>query len=622
VQALAHAMNEQLGNVGETVVYRPPIIEHPEPPLQSLASLVRDLRAGEVETLIVFGGNPAFTAPADLQFAALLEDVPFSVHLSLDANETSRRCTWHLPATHFLESWSDVRAFEGTASIVQPLIAPLYRGWSAHELLARLMGESEPSSYDIVREHWRQQHSGDDFEEFWRTALYYGVIEEPQSAGDADAPAFEISNLKSQISTAAREWIERYEHAAGAVEVVFRPDPTIWDGRFANNGWLQELPKPFTKLTWDNAALLSEATARRLGVTNEDLVELTHGEQSLRLPAWILPGQPDETVTLHFGYGRTETGRVGRGTGFNVYPLRTSAHPWFLPGVKVRRVEGSYPLATTQPHHLMHGRPIVLEGPVHEIPDSPEPPPFVAHYRHEDQPSLLPEWDYRADADDELYRNAERPLLLEREDVPGYDDKGHLYKWGMVINQTTCVGCNACVVACQAENNIPIVGKEEVIRGREMHWIRIDTYYKGPVEDPETFFQPLPCMHCEKAPCEIVCPVAATTHSKDGLNEMTYNRCIGTRYCSNNCPYKVRRFNFFEYTASIEEYPTLHMLQNPNVTVRSRGVMEKCTYCVQRIRTSQLEAQLRGAPMAAIAVLSACQQDCPVDAIVFGDLNT
>jgi Fe-S-cluster-containing dehydrogenase component len=368
----------------------------------------------------------------------------------------------------------------------------------------------------------------------------------------------------------------------------FRPDPTIWDGRFANNGWLQELPNPLTKLTWDNAALISPATAQRLGLRNEDVVELRYQGQTVRAPIWVVPGQADDAVTVHLGYGRWRTGRVGRDVGFNAYALQTSMAPWGGSGLELRKTGERYPLASTQQHQTMEGRNLVRVGTLSQYLAHPE---FVHEMAHEPPPDLT------------LY--------------PPHEYKG--YAWGMAIDLNACIGCNACVVACQAENNIPIVGKSQVTVGRAMHWLRIDRYYNGCVDDPDTYFQPVLCMHCENAPCEVVCPVAATVHDDEGFNVMVYNRCVGTRYCSNNCPYKVRRFNFLQYTD--DHTPVLKLLRNPNVTVRSRGVMEKCTYCVQRISAARIQAEKDRRVIRDGELVTACQASCPTEAIVFGNIN-
>ena len=571
VHALAHALNDALGNVGRTVIYTDPVEAAPVNQTESLRELATAMNAGEVELLVIIGGNPVYTAPADLAFADALARVPFRVHLGLYADETAALCDWHIPQAHTLETWGDVRAYDGTITIQQPLIAPLYGGKSAYELLSALLGDATQTSHDIVRGHWEAQRGGEGFNQFWQTALHDGVI-----AGSALPPRPVTLSAQWPAATAAPE----------GLEVIFRPDPTIWDGAFANNGWLQELPKPLTKLTWDNVALVSPATAQRLKLSNEQVIELAYRGRTLRAPVWIQPGHADEAITLFLGYGRTRAGHVGTGAGYNAYALRTADAPWFDGGLAVRATGERYALAGTQHHFVMEGRDLIRAGTLAEFQADPE---FIHHGRHKAEASLYPPHPY-----------------------PGY-------AWGLSIDLGACIGCNACVIACQAENNIPVVGKEQVARGREMHWIRIDHYFAGDLDTPEVYHQPVPCMHCENAPCEPVCPVAATVHSPEGLNEMTYNRCVGTRYCANNCPYKVRRFNFLQFTDYHTE--SLKLLNNPDVTVRARGVMEKCTYCVQRINAVRIAAEQAGRTIADGEIVTACQQTCPTQAIVFGNIN-
>jgi len=612
VHALAHAMNQALDNVGKTVIYTDPIEANPVDQSASLRELVRAMETGSAKVLVLLGGNPVFTAPVDLRFAEHLAKVPLRVHSSLYDDETSAYCHWHIPETHYLESWSDVRAYDGTVTILQPLIAPLYGGKSYHEVVAALLGGFGDATYDVVRNYWKTQKITGDFEMFWRTALHDGVV-----AGTTFQPkAVKLKTLASSDwltgSTSAPETRKPTPGSAppetrnpetkpgNSLEISFQPDPTLFDGRFANNGWLQELPKPLTKLTWDNAALVSPKTAQRLGLSYQigarggehgrvftDLIELRYEGRTLRAPAWIVPGHADECVTLHLGYGRTRAGKVGNGTGFNAYSIRTANAPNYGTGVEIRKIGTQYTLACTQFHHSMEGRDLVRAATLEEYRKNPN---FVqGEHHHETEGSLYPGFKYEG------------------------------YAWGMAIDVNACIGCNACVVACQAENNIAVVGKTEVTRGREMHWLRIDRYYKGSPENPETYHQPVPCMHCENAPCELVCPVGATNHSHEGLNDMVYNRCVGTRYCSNNCPYKVRRFNFFEY--SDFDTPSLKPMRNPNVTVRSRGVMEKCTYCVQRINVAKIDAEKENRPVRDGEIQTACQAACPTQAIVFGDIN-
>ena len=596
IHKLAHAMNEALENVAKTVVYTDPVAANPINQAQSLQELARDVQSNSVEVLIIVGGNPVYTAPADLDFGRLLVKSNFAVHLSQYEDETSSLCHWHIPEAHYLESWSDARAFDGTATIIQPLIAPLYGGRTAHELLAAVMDQPDRGSYDIVRDYWREQSGGKDFELFWRTAVHDGIV-----AGTA-LPPKTIKLKPNSTSEAGRSTPSSVQaQNQNSLEIIFRPDPTVLDGRFANNGWLQETPKPLTKLTWDNAVLLSPATAERLGLSRTigttggehgtiyaDVVEVSFQGRQVRAPAWILPGHADDCLTVHLGHGRTRAGRVGNGVGFNANALRTVETSWRGSGVEIHKTGDQYPLACTQFHHLMEGRDLVRAATLERYHQNPN----FARDREEDSP-----------ARSSLY--------------PGFEYEG--YAWGMAIDTHSCIGCNACVVACAAENNTPVVGKKEVMRGREMHWIRIDRYYKGSLDSPEMFHQPVPCMQCENAPCELVCPVGATVHSQEGLNDMTYNRCVGTRYCSNNCPYKVRRFNFFQYADFTT--PSLKLLHNPDVTVRSRGVMEKCTYCVQRINHAKIEAEKEDRKVRDGEILTACQQACPTQAIVFGDIN-
>jgi len=576
VHALAHAMNAALGNVGSTVVYTEPIQANPVDSVESLRALVQDMEAGKVELLVILGGNPVYTAPPDLGFAKHLEKVPLRIHCSMYEDETAALCHWHIPETHSLESWGDARAYDGTITIIQPLIAPLYSGKSLHEVVAALLGQAG-SGYDIVRKYWEGQHPGEDFERFWRRSLHDGLV------SDTALPAKEVT-LKSIDWTSKKTETK----TASPLELIFRPDPTVWDGRFANNGWLQELPKPISKLTWDNAAMVSPALAERMRLANYDVVELRYRDQSVRAPIWIVPGHPDNAVTAHLGYGRTHAGRVGGGMGFNAYALRMSDTPWFGAGVEMRKTGDRYPLSCPQDQYTMDGRHVVRVGTLEEFHHHPE---FV----HEMAEDPAPE--------ETLYE----PVKYE----------GHA--WGMSIDIGSCIGCNACSIACQAENNIPVVGKEQVERGRSMHWIRVDRYYSGGLDNPETYHQPVPCMQCENAPCEPVCPVGATVHNKEGLNDMVYNRCVGTRYCSNNCPYKVRRFNFLLFQDWYT--PTFKMQRNPNVTVRSRGVMEKCTYCVQRINAARITAEKEDRQIREGEIVTACQAACPAEAITFGDIN-
>ena len=576
VHALAHLMNGFLGNAGETLHYTQPAVALPVKQTESLRALADDLNASGVDILLMLGGNPAYAAPADFEFAELIPKARLRIHLSADVNETSALCQWHIPQNHYLESWSDARAYDGTTSIIQPLIMPLYAGKSAHEVLEALMRHPVRSDYEIVREHWRSQNRWPAFEQSWRRALHDGLV------SDAALPA-RRANLKTVNSPDAAP-------ASDTPEIVFRPDGTLWDGRFANNGWLQELAKPITKLTWDNAALISPLTAQRLALTNNDVVELQFAGRTLRVPVWITPGQADESVAISLGYGRTRVGHVGSANGFNAFALRTSFAPWSGPHLAITKTNERYPLVTTQTHHVIESE----ERQIHREVTLAE---FLANPKRVKESVESP--------DKSLFK------------PPLNDYDGH--HWGMSIDLGACIGCNACVLACQSENNIPVVGKAQVTVRREMQWIRIDTYFSGELDQPSISHQPVPCMHCELAPCELVCPVAATLHDKEGLNLQIYNRCIGTRYCSNNCPYKVRRFNFLQYADLAT--PSLKPMRNPEVTVRWRGVMEKCTYCIQRISAARIEAKKSDRPIRDGEIQTACQQVCPARAIVFGDVS-
>jgi MoCo/4Fe-4S cofactor protein with predicted Tat translocation signal len=638
VHALAYAINDKLGNVGKTVFFAAVPESKARRGLVALQNLADDLDRGEVEMLLILGGNPAYATPADLHFGDRIGKAKLSVHLGLYQDETAEKTTWHINEAHYLETWGDGVAFEGTASIAQPLIAPLYAGRSAVELVSALTDESPRTGHQIVQEYWagrRKQTTYDsDFQHFWRKALNDGVI-----LGTKVEPV----KAAVQAGWAARAKLEALNASASeekdVYEIVFRLDPTVFDGRFANNGWLQELPKPLSKLTWDNAALVGPKTAAALGIKPREgprggahgeiitqKVEISFADgRKITAPLWVVPGHAESSITLHFGYGRTRGGKAATATapdqvGFNAYDLWTTQAPFFEGGAKVRRVlDSTYTLACTQAYHKMDAGGLLTStlpkefsairsytlseaGDLAEKFDKGE-------YDADRKWGLLPEDDSRPSRPGE---RRELPLIP----LPEYAAHG----WGMAIDLAGCVGCGACVVACQAENNSPVVGKEEVTHGREMHWLRIDRYYEGDDEHVgRAYFQPVPCMHCETAPCEQVCPVEATVHSPDGINEMTYNRCVGTRYCSNNCPYKVRRFNFLQYTDYVT--PSLKLQRNPDVTVRSRGVMEKCTYCVQRIREAEIHSQNTGREMRDGDVLTACQAACPARAITFGSIS-
>jgi len=581
VHAFAHAMNQALGNIGKTVIYTEPVDANPVNQFESIKDLVADMRAGKVDMLFIMGGNPAYDAPADLNFADALKNtkIPMRVHLGLYQDETAELCQWHVNEAHYLESWGDTRAYDGTVSIVQPLIAPLYGGKSFYELTALLAGQAEATSHEVVQGYWKKQHPSADFDAFWRKSLHDGWI-----AGTAFTP--------NAVTQKSANFPASPMSDGKSIEINFRRDPCVYDGRFSNNGWLQELPKPMSKMTWDNPVLIGPAMAARMGLKTEDLVTLELNGKKVSAPIWIQAGHPDNSVTVFLGYGRRRAGRAGTGAGFDMYQLRYSATPWFTGGVNITRADGAYKLATTQGYQTMDtpegSRPQVRSASLDEYRKAPD---FA---REEEPPAELT-----------LYK----PYPYDKE----------LYAWGMAIDLNACVGCNNCMVACQSENNIAVVGKEQVVIGRHMHWLRVDAFYQGDRDNPKAYFQPVPCQQCENAPCEVVCPVGATVHSTEGLNDMVYNRCVGTRYCSNNCPYKVRRFNFLLFQDW--ETPQYKMMRNPDVTVRSRGVMEKCTYCIQRITQHRIDSERDGRTIQDGELQTACQQSCPADAITFGNIN-
>ncbi len=605
VHALVIAINGALANFGATTSFGPAIDPDDPTSRASIAELAKD--AETISSLVILGGNPAYDAPADLKFAELLGRAGLtSVHLATHRNETSELCSWHTPLAHELEAWGDQQALDGSVTIQQPLIAPLYGGRSKIELLATLAGEKTSAGHDIAHEtHGAQVQkdtkallaygfSSKDLspDVVWRNALHSGVLLTPVQS----RPPVNLNKIIEVLFDASKE----KKPAKVGFEVTFEPHPALWDGEHANNLWALELPDPMTKLVWDNAALISPETSKALGVKNGQMLRLTKGEAKVEVPVWIAPGHADNCVTLTLGWGRTAAGRYGNGKGFDVNPLRTTDGMDFTDGVTVEALREMYTLVQTQTHDRMEGRPIAIDATLDEYKKEPD----FASYRSVDPVSTPPLW--------------------KQQDY----SKGH--KWGMAIDLNGCTGCNAWVIACQAENNIPVVGKFEVERGREMHWLRIDRYFVGEDEnDPEVAVQPVTCQQCEEAPCENVCPVNATTHTPEGLNDMAYNRCVGTRYCANNCPYKVRRFNYLDWHGHLddecgwfEDFPDSRKLQfNPNVTVRMRGVMEKCTYCVQRIEEGKIAVKREGRELKDGDIKSACQQACPGQAIAFGDLN-
>ena len=609
VHALVHRLNAVLGNVGRTVFYTEDTNAEEQSDVTSLKALTEELNGGKVETLLVLGGNPVFTAPADLAFGDALAKAKTSIHLSLYEDETSERASWHLPAAHYLESWGDALSWNGTLSIVQPLIAPLHGGKSALEVVAQFAGTPQPNALELVR----ASHPDLSGEHAWRRALASGIVD-----GTAAAHAEPKLKAMGKVALAEAE-LGGLGGGNGKLELVFTIDPKIIDGRYANNAWLQELPESMTKLTWDNAVFVSPRTAKELGINDADSVTVSVGNKQIKLLALIAPGHADGSLKVTLGHGRTSAGHVGGLVAENIDPVGANAY--------LLRSVDAYDIAT--------GVSLQSHGTVSYRVSSTQDIYTVGEIGQQGTQERLPEL-VREGTLEELKKNPEfvaevvehNPLLSLWVPPVSYD--GH--KWGMSIDLNKCIGCSACVTACQAENNIPVVGKKNVAMGREMLWLRVDRYYKGEPEDAEVAFQPIPCQQCENAPCEQVCPVGATMHSHEGLNDMVYNRCIGTRYCSNNCPYKVRRFNYFNYnvdTIGITPYtPTddpkakvKAMVFNPEVTVRSRGVMEKCTFCVQRIQNVKIKAKNVKRPIEDGEIKTACQQTCPTGAIVFGDLN-
>jgi len=574
VHALAHAMNAALGNAGQTVEYAAPAFDEATGfgPLRDLA---QELSAGAVDTLVVTAENPVYSAPADLDLASALGRVKNTLYLAYRDDETAASATWALARSHPFESWGDARAHDGTLSLVQPLIEPLFESLSELELLAAFVDRADQGAYRVLKDFWRERSRVADFEQQWEGWLAKGVV-----AGTASAPEKAEPDLAAVAAALAEA-----PKAAEGLEASFVADYKVLDGRFADNAWLQELAQPVSKVTWDNAAYLSPATARRLGLEDGAQVKLALGGRSVEAPALVMPGHADDVVTLPLGYGRRRAGPVGSGVGFDAGRLRTADAASFAPGLTLERGPGRHHFALTQEHFSMEGRELTLSFDRKDFEARK-----LEHLRGP-SPTLQAPVDY----------------------------KDQQYKWGMAVDLGKCIGCAACVTACQAENNIVVVGKEQVARSREMQWIRIDRYYSGSPEDPELLAQPVMCQQCEAAPCEYVCPVNATVHSDEGLNEMVYNRCVGTRYCSNNCPYKVRRFNYLDYRG--QSAPTEKMLMNPDVTVRTRGVMEKCTYCVQRIERARIAAREEGRTIREGEFTTACAQACPARAIVFGNLN-
>lgn len=672
VHVLALAINAALGSVGSTLLLQPV----PSLAAGTLADLAKSLAGGSVDTLVILGSNPGYTASADLEWAKAQAKAGTVVRLGYHEDETSVGVHWHLPGTHYLEAWGDVRTSDGTYVAIQPLIEPLFNGMTELEVLARLAGSAVTRPHDIVRETFATFGTGADLENRWKKFLHDGFL----SGSALAASAASINYAGAATALAGHTPVAA--PTEGSFEVVFHRDYSLDDGRYNNNGWLQELPDPITKLTWDNAILVSRKTAAALKVTNKDLIEVTLGGRKIVGPVLLQPGLAENTLAVALGYGRQKSGRIGgnsakNSTGFNAYAIRATGAEHFAAGAKAVATGGTFPLSITQEHGSMEGRPIIREANLEQFRDHPR----FAHNFDLDSPhhSAHIAKEKREDGQDlaeRLYKNA----------YAEYDDKkkalgkkpagpmlhSDVHQWGMSVDLSACVGCSTCVVACQSENNIPIVGKDQVYRNREMHWIRIDRYYSGnqeiprtleeQVDDPQAVTQPMFCLHCENAPCESVCPVNATVHDEEGLNVMAYNRCVGTRYCSNNCPYKVRRFNFFDYnkrpleqlkgpfykTPALDstdgewdvirwfknpdkgyrpeqEWELLKLAKNPAVSVRMRGVMEKCTYCVQRIEEAKIAQKVKARASGNVAVPEgsfkvACEQACPAEAIVFGNL--
>ena len=597
VDALAQAMNAALGNTGKTVIYGPvSVAQIPSDQIAGMKALVADLNAGKVNWLVILSGNPIYTAPADLEFASSFEKAKYKVYLGPGLNETGQNADWHVPQAHYLESWSDAVAYGGAVSIVQPLIDPLYGGKSTHDVVQALLDEPGLSAYEAVRATWKPVIKG-DFEVGWRKALHDGWIE--GTPGASVAAARTPSNIKVPAPVAG-------------TEIIFRPDPNIYDGRWSNVGWLQELPKPISNLSWDNAALVSGAMLTKNGWEEDDIIEITVGGRKVNAPVIVIPGHPDDSITVYLGYGREFAGRVGSGQGFNAYLIRTAASPFYATG-SAKKIDGKWGLAITKSHFQDHrGKTFGEQGNGNNSLEADEAigERGIIRYATLDEYKKNPNFAFEGPGREKT--NMANTLFPNWE----YNEAN---AWGMSIDMASCVGCNACIVSCYAENNIAVVGKQQVRIGRNMQWLRIDTYFEGDLAAPRAHFQPMACQHCENAPCEQVCPVGATVHTPEGLNMMAYNRCVGTRYCSNNCPYKVRRFNFLLF--SDWTTPSLEPMRNPDVTVRSRGVMEKCSYCVQRISAAKIEADKDNRPVADGEIQTACQQACPASAITFGNIN-
>ncbi|HYE33542.1 MAG TPA: TAT-variant-translocated molybdopterin oxidoreductase [Methylomirabilota bacterium] len=623
VHLAAYAINQALGSIGQTVTFT----ETPAPREGTIAELTSHLQSGAIDTLVIVGSNPVYTAPTDLNFGSAIANAKNIVRLGYYEDETAQIATWHIPAAHYLESWGDALTYGGVYTPVQPLIAPIFGGLDCIEFLARIAGEQNPSSHDIVRETFRLTAQPQDVVNGWRKFLHDGFLD----ARLGKASAAQVSN---GVLQQARSALANLPAASkDNLQVQFIRDYKVGDGFWNNNAWLQELPDPITKMTWENTILLGPTTAKALGLEvvdkeNNQLfvpkVKISVNGKEIEGPIWVQPGHAENTIGLTLGYGRSRTGRVGKGTGYNAYALRTTQTATQAAGAKLQATGALHQLATTQNHWSMEGRPIVREANLDQYKAHPQ----FAKGMNMHQPEAPDALKGKVPDDWRAYEN---PLEKVKERA--------LHQWGMVIDLNACTGCSACVIACQSENNIPVVGKQQVARNREMHWIRIDRYYAGTPENPQTVTQPMLCQHCEKAPCENVCPVNATVHDHEGLNVMVYNRCVGTRYCSNNCAWKVRRFNYFDYNKRPitdlykgplakrpqDEVDLVRLVSNPDVTVRMRGVMEKCTFCVQRIEAAKIAQKVKAKASGDVVVPDgtftvACAQACPSDAITFGNL--
>jgi MoCo/4Fe-4S cofactor protein with predicted Tat translocation signal len=630
VHAAAYALNSSLGAVGKTVIYTETVNPTPSEQVDDLKALVADMNAGKVEWLVILGVNPIYSAPADLYFQDAFAKIPVTVHLGSHVDETGSIANWHIDKAHYLESWSDARAYDGTISIIQPMIAPMYGGKSAFDVFQTLLENSQISAYDVVLTNAKTYIKG-DFAAGWRKALHDGWVEgtaftaKAGGAGKSAVASFPVSTT-----------------ASSGLEVSFRPDPSLYDGRYANVGWLQELPKQVTNLSWDNAAIMSMGTLADLKLEESDPVKVSFDGREFIAPALMAPGHPDGAITVHLGFGRgVQAGRVAQGVGFDAYQIRRSDAPLFVAGVTAVKVPGTYDLCITKVHNIEHRgsfaqydleKPLSDQKGVYSLAGHEAEERSIIRYATVDEVKKNPNFAHEGGASGTLIDKVGYAPQGEKtdKDTSFFPTQWNYEKtdpstlkiqnaWGMAIDLNSCIGCNACIVSCYAENNIPVVGREQVKVGRIMQWLRIDTYFEGDLHAPKAHFQPMACQHCENAGCEQVCPVGATVHTPEGLNTMVYNRCVGTRYCSNNCPYKVRKFNFLLYA----DYDTesLKFMRNPDVTVRSRGVMEKCSYCVQRIEAAKITADKENREIRDGEIVTACQQACPTSAITFGNIN-